>query len=241
VGDNLEVEQDVELAVRADQGEATVAIAAEKLGVSPGCGCQHPNFGKLDWTGIALPSQGFRLGVTAAPADNVSAGIWQLTAMAPDVDRIAWYAGPYATLEMRVTVNRHGRSLRLFDGRTTFLQVVRAGPVEVEQDRRFPYAALLPAAGGETTTLSRSPARPGRGGSLDVESSAPSRDAVEIPRKGTFGLGLDVNQRGPMIDVIGRTTFRIGRAGDSQIYAGKQLIRGVLPNDEVTVRLRTPY
>lgn len=242
IGENLKVEQDVELAVSADQGEATVAIAAEESGVSPGCGCQHPNFGKLDWTGLALPSEGFRLGVTAAPADNVSEGLWQLTAMAPDAGPIGWYASPYATLEMRVTVNREGRSLRLFDGRTTFLQTVSVAPVQVEQDRRFPYAALLPAAGGETTTISRSPARPGGGGLLDVDSTSPSRDSwVKIRRNGPRGLGVDVNQRGPMIDVIGPTTFRIERAGSSQIYAGKQLLRGVLPNDEVTIRLRTPY
>lgn len=239
VGENLKVEQDVELAISADQGEATVAIAAEESGVSPGCGCQHPNFGKLDWTGLALPSEGFRLGVAAAPADNVSGGLWQLTAMAPDAGRIDWYAAPYATLDMRVTVNREGRSLRLFDGRTTFLQVIGGAPVEVEQDRRFPYAALLPAAGGETTTISRSPARPGGGGSLDVDTSAPRRDA-DFGNDISDG-GVEVTQRGPMIDVIGPTTFRIERAESSQIYAGKQLIRGVLPNDEVTVRLRTPY
>lgn len=242
IGENLKVEQDVELVVSADQGEATVAIAAEESGVSPGCGCQHPNFGKLDWTGLALPSESFRLGVTAAPADNVSEGLWQLTAMAPDAGPIGWYASPYATLEMRVTVNREGRSLLLFDGRTTFLQVVSVAPVQVEQDRRFPYAALLPAAGGETTTISRSPARPGGGGLLDVNSTAPSRDSwANIRRNGPRGLGVDANQRGPMIDVIGPTTFRIQRAGGSQIYAGKQLLRGVLPNDEVTIRLRTPY
>jgi len=241
IGENLKVEQDVELAVSADQGEATVAIAGEKLGVSPGCGCQNPKFGELNWTGLALPSERFRLGVTAAPADNVSGGLWQLTAMAPDADVIDWYASPYATLEMRVMVNRDGRPFRLFDGRTTFLQVIGAGPVEVEQDRRFPYAALLPAAGGETTAISRSPVRPGAGGSLEVRSSAPGRDAVAIPRNGTYGLGIDVTQRGPMIDVIGPTTFRIKRAGNSQIYAGKQLIRGVRSGDKVTVQLRTPY
>jgi hypothetical protein len=125
----------------------------------------------------------------------------------------------------------------LFDGRTTFLQMIGVSPVEVEQDRRFPYAALLPAAGGETTAGSHSPVRPGEGGSLDIASSTPSRDMVH----NISSWAIDVIQRGPMIDVLGSTTFRIKRAGDFQIYAGKKLIRGVLPSDEVTVRLRTPY
>jgi hypothetical protein len=236
-GENFSVEQDVELAVSADQGEATVAIVADKKGVSPACGCQNPEAGKLNWTGLALPSEGFRLDVTAAEADNVPRGLWQLTALAPRVHVIDWYAAPYATLEMRVTVTRAGRRLRLFDDRTTFLQMIGVGPVEVEQDRRFPYAALLPAAGGETTAGSRSPVRPGEGGSLDIASSTPSRDMVHD----ISSWDIDVIQRGPMIDVLGSTTFRIKRAGNFQIYAGKQLIRGVLPTDEVTVRLQTPY
>ena len=125
VGENVGVEQDVELAVTADQGEATVAIAGEKFGVSPGCGCQNPEGGDLDWTGLALPSKGFRLGVEAEPAENVAEGTWQLTALAPDTDHIDWYASPYATLEMRVTVSRGGLDMRLFEGRTTFLQLIR--------------------------------------------------------------------------------------------------------------------
>jgi hypothetical protein len=242
IGENFKVEQDVELAISADQGEATVAIAGEKFGVSPGCGCQNPEAGDLDWTGLALPSESFRLDVAAAPGDNVANGAWQLTAMAPDADHIDWYAAPYATLEMRVTVNRGGVDLRLFEGRTTFLQLVGTGPIEVEQDPRFPYAALLPAAGGETTAISRAPVRPGAGGSLDIASSAPDREPVVLPRSGhASDMGIDATQRGPMIDVIGPTAFRIERAEGSQIYAGKQLIRGVRPGDEVTVRLRTPY
>lgn len=242
IGENVKLEQDVELAVSADQGEATVAIAARKFGVSPGCGCQNPEGGDLDWTGLALPSESFQLGVTAAAADNVAQGVWQLTAMAPDADHIDWYAAPYATLEMRVTVDRGGRNLRLFEDHTTFLQLIGTRPIGVEQDPRFPYAALLPAAGGETTAISRAPVRPGAGGSLDVASSAPSREWVTFPRNGyRSDLSNDVTQRGPMIDVIGPTTFRIERAGGFQIYAGKQLIRGIRPSDEVTVRLRTPY
>jgi hypothetical protein len=242
IGENVKIEQDVELAISADQGEATVAIAGEKFGVSPGCGCQNPEAGDLDWTGLALPSEGFRLGVAAGPADDVAEGAWQLTAMAPDADHIDWYASPYATLEMRVTVNRGGLDLRLFEGRTTFLQLIGTRPIEVAQDRRFPYAALLPASGGETTAISRAPVRPGAGGSLDITSSAPDREPVALPRGGyDSDLGIDATQRGPMIDVLGATSFRIGRAGDSQIYAGKQLIRGILPGDEVTVWLRTPY
>ncbi len=241
IGEDVGVEQDVELAISADQGKATVAIAGERFGVSPGCGCQNPEGGDLDWTGLALPSEGFRLGVTAAPADNVSEGVWQLTAMAPEADVIDWYAAPYATVEMRATVHRGGHALRLFDGRTTFLSLIGAGPVQVEQDRRFPYAALLPAAGGETTTTSRSPVRPGAGGSLDIATSTPGREAETPPLRSFDGMGIDSTQRGPMIDVIGPTTFRIERAGGLQIYAGKQLIPGVLPRDEVTVRLRTPY
>lgn len=239
IGENFAVEKDVELAISADQGKATVAIAAEKWGVSPGCGCQNPEGGDLNWTGLALPSQGFRLEVTAAPADNVSRGVWQLTAMAPEADVIDWYAGPYATLEMRVTVDRGGRRLRLFDARTTFLLVIGKGPVAVEQDRHFPYAALLPAAGGETTAISHSPVRPGAGGSLDIGSSAPTREAVVFT--GSDVEKIDATQRGPMIDVLGVTTFHIERAGDSQIYAGKQLLRGIRADDEVTVRVRSPY
>jgi hypothetical protein len=243
IGKNVGVEQGVELAVRADQGEATVAIAGEKFGVSPGCGCQNPESGNLDWTGLALPSESFQLGVTAAAADNVAKGVWQLTAMAPDPDHIDWYASPYATLEMQVTVNRGGRDLRLFEGRTTFLQLIGTRPIEVEQDRRFPYAALLPAAGGETKAISRAPARPGAGGSLEIASSAPSREPVRLPSPSGYesDLSIEATQRGPMIDVLGATTFRMRLAGDSQIYAGKQLIQGILPGDGVTVRVRTPY
>lgn len=243
IGENVKVERDVELAVSADQGEATVAIAGEKFGVSPGCGCQNPEGGNLDWTGLALPSESFQLGVTAAAADNVAKGIWQLTAMAPDPDHIDWYAGPYVTLEMQVTVNRGGLDLRVFEGRTTFLQLIGTSPLEVEQDRRFPYAALLPAAGGETTAISRAPVRPGAGGSLDIASSAPNRESVRLPSPSGYesDLSIEATQRGPMIDVLGATTFRMQQMGDSQIYAGKHLIRGILPVDEVTVRVRTPY
>jgi hypothetical protein len=242
IGENVGVEQDVELAVTADQGEATVAIAGEKFGVSPGCGCQNPEGGDLDWTGLALPSKGFRLGVEAEPAENVAEGTWQLTALAPNTDHIDWYASPYATLEMRVTVSRGGLDMRLFEGRTTFLQLIRTGSIGVEQDPRFPYAALLPAASGETTAISRAPVRPGAGGLLDLASSAPSREWVDLARSDyRSDLSIDATQRGPMIDVIGPTTFRIGRAEGSQVYAGKQLIRGIRPSDEVTVRLRTPY
>jgi|GEM_PF-5755680 len=242
IGKNVGVEQEVELVLSADQGEARVAIAGEKFGASPACGCQNPEGGDLDWTGLALPSEKFQLGVEAAPAANVAEGTWQLTAMAPDTDHIDWYASPYATLKMRVTVNRGDLDLRLFEGRTTFLQLIGTRPIGVEQDPRFPYAALLPAAGGETTAISRAPVRPGAGGSLDVASSAASREWVDLGRSGyRSDLSIDTTQRGPMIDVIGPTAFRIGRAEGSQIYAGKQRIRGIRPSDEATVRLRTPY
>jgi hypothetical protein len=242
VGGNYPVEQDVELAVSADQGEATMAIAAEKFGVSPGCGCQNPEGGDLDWTGLALPSERFRLGVEAKPASNVAKGVWHLTVMAPDADHIDWYAAPYATIEMRVTVHRRGLDRRLFEGRTSLLEMIGTAPIWVEQDPQFPYAALLPAAGGETTAISRAPVRPGAGGSLDLASFAPSRGWVTFPRGvDNSEMSIDATQRGPMVDVIGPTTFTLGRAEGAQIYAGQKLIRGIRPSDRVTVRLWTPY
>ena len=238
---HLSVDQGVELSVRADQGMAAVKIASEPYGVSPGCGCQNPRYGKLNWTGLALPSWRFRLGVSAQPSPGIPKGLWQMTAMAPDIDKIDWYASPYAILEVQVVASRNGRAVTLFSGPTTFLDVAGTQPIYIEQDKRFPYAALLPGFGGETTVTSTSAVRPGHGGSLFVDSEVGSHEEAKIGREGITKPEPELTQRGPMIDIIGRSTFRLPKLAKSVVYVGKKQVTGLRPNDRVTIRVHTPY
>ena len=210
VGEHLSVSKEVELNVTADQGKATIAIAADANGISPGCGCLEPAFGKEPWSGLSLPSLGFDLDVDAKPSREVAADEWQMTAMAPALDTIDWFAAPDQTVDLRVTVVRGEHHVQFFAGRTTFLDVITSRAIDVEQDQRYPYAALLPADGGATTVQSESPSRPQDGGSMTIASTAPAQGWAIPPRDGNYLNNVSLTHHGPMIDVIGRTvTFRL--------------------------------
>lgn len=240
IGQRASVVDEIELNVVADSGAATIGLAPQLNGVSPACGCMDPRFGKLPWSGLAIPSTYFDLGIDTGPAAGFEPHEWQLTVLQPRQDIIDWLAAPEQTLLMNVTVLRHGWFTRLFEGRATFLDMVMSQPVEVEQDQRFPYAALLPGGNGSTTVRSESPPRPNEGGFLQIESNAPERPHWAISN-GEYWRSPEMTLRGPMLDVIGRTRFRIDRAGDTELFAGEHQILGIRPSDRVEVSLRTPY
>ena len=231
-------DRDLELIAFAEPGEASLEIKAEPTALSPLCGCLRKSpllFQRR--SGIAIPSRLFSLGVTALSSGDVRDETWQLTAMAPEIEPINWVAPPVQTVAMQVLVERDGRLLRLFHGRVTFLEVVGKGPMEVVQDPKFPYAAVLPAYRGSTDITSQPSSREGGGGSLDIDTWTPSRDWVEPG----YGRSLDALQRGPMVDLLGMTTFYLGRLGRSRIYAGLMPVPGLRRDDAVTIKVRAAF
>ena len=238
LGHRLGQNRDLDLIASAQPGEASLEIKGEPTALSPLCGCLRNGPLLLQRrTGVAIPSRHFSLGVTALSSGDVKDETWQLTAMAPDIEPINWFASPVQTVAMTVIVNRNGHLLRLFHGRVTFLEVVGKGPMKVVQDQKFPYAAVLPAYGGSTDFTSQLPPREGVGGSLNIDTWAPSRDWV-TPHD---GRSLNALQRGPMIDLLGTTTFRLGQLGRSRVYAGLMPVRGIRPNDAVTIKIKSAF
>jgi hypothetical protein len=242
IGRDVSMTRKLDLSVRADQGRTSLALAPELNAVSPGCGCADPQFGELAWYGMSIPSEGFDLNVASRPARDVDRHRWALEALAPEQDIVDWYQSPVHSLAMRVVAERNEHRVTLFAGRVSHLVLVARGSVTVEQSRRNPYAALLPAANGVTSFDSEAGARADEGGLVQVHSDAPARSSADAIFNPNFHGTPDVQQRGPMIDVLGPTVhLRVEDATGASVQAGLRAIPGVRRGDSLDITLSTPF
>jgi len=212
--------------------------------MSPGCGCLDPAFSAHEWFGMSLPSTGFDMNVSSAPSEELDGKRWTFTALSPELAPIDWYESPNHTIQMRVEAGVPRRVL--FSGRTTYSLAVLDREVHVRYGSRYPYAALLPAAGAPVEFHSAPNSRPEFGSEMYIDAFAPARkgwtDIAEIDSESEYRARTDLVQRGPMVDVLG-PEVRIGfsASADSDLYAGYKRIEGMRPGEPVVVTLKTPY
>lgn len=239
------VNKPVELEATAEPGTTRVLLSgSERRPMSPGCGCLDPAFGAHEWFGMSIPSTGFDMQVLSAPSDQLDGDRWALTALSPDLAPLDWYESPNHTVNMRVEAGSSRRVL--FAGRTTYSLVVLDTQVHVRYGRRFPYAALLPAADGSVEFNSKPYSRPEFGSEMNIRASAPAREGwseiEEIDSEGEYRARTDLTQHGPMVDVLGPVVrIAFSASTDSDLYAGYERIEGMRPGEPVVVTLRTPY
>jgi hypothetical protein len=237
---SVAVDHKVELAIRATEGRAAVSLDAQANAMSPGCGCLDPSFGAHPWYGFGLPSTSFDLDVLTQGVSGIDPRRWALTALAPGLEPIDWYGGPDHTLDMRVRVRRGGHAQLAFAGRVEFMLMLARGVVTVDHGARFPYAAVMPGAGGLTQFASARGSREEFGSAMRIVSSVPARpsDDVIFHKRPTVAQ----LQRGPMIDVLGpRIVFTTDHVRDLDLYAGLERLPRLRDADEVEVTLRTPF
>src|SRR5436305_3674905 len=174
----------VELQSVADPGTTRLRLGDHELRpMSPGCGCRDPSWGEHEWFGLNLPSTGFEMSLSSQPSERSDGRRWGLTAMSPELGPIDWMESPNHTIYMTVTAGyRHQRVL--FAGRTTYSLILGHRKVHVSYGGRFPYAAVLPAAGGPVELESQPNSRRDFGSVMDVTASAPDRP--ELPDESTI-------------------------------------------------------
>lgn len=230
----------VDLQLKAGQGTSTFSLAPESDAVSPGCGCPHPEWGKHPWEGMSVPSRGFRLDVDSEPSDEIDPELWSLTAMAPNTGAIDWYGGPNRALWIVVEAHKPSGWWRtLFYGATSYFMLWTPNPVSVRQSREFPYAAVLPAAGGSTTFTAHEPSRDQWAGTVDVSTTTPSRSAANLVDASS---DTNISQRGPMIDVLGpELTLSTRNSKQLRLWAGQKEITRAHPGQHITVKIYTPF
>jgi hypothetical protein len=239
VGTKLSSDKPVEFDFTSEPGKTTIGLASEPHAVSPGCGCMYPDFGKLPWYGMSVPSDRFDLGVAASDY-SVDPHLWALTAMAPGPDETNWLGVPTQSLQMKVMVYRNGRQRTIFNKRATHFVLWTHHRVEVTQPPHNPYAAVLPAANGSTTFRSHEASRSELGGSIDISTSTPERPT--FVSSGPDHLNPEMMQRGPMIDVLGpRIRFSTRYSRGLRLWAALHEIKGFKPGDLVTVVMRVPF
>jgi hypothetical protein len=266
VGSKHAVNTQLEATLTGDQGTTRVRLKTETNPVSPGCGCMEPAFGTLAWYGMAVPSDGFELSVD--PPKRASTR-WALEGIAPGQDVVDWLGAPDHSLEMEVVGYVEEQRVRLFKGRVAYFLLLADHAVRVSQPEKNPYAALLPAAEGETTFKSRDASRSGCCGRLDVSSTAPASPALTglLQTGGEAGASNKSHlpappehteeegefepapppprfrQRGPMIDVLGpKLTFEFeGEHRHPTVWAGLQQIPVPQNAENVEVKVTTPY
>jgi hypothetical protein len=232
--------QQAEFDLLAEAGKTTISLYSKSDEISPGCGCLAPEFGRHPWVGMSLPSAGFDLGVVDQGGAGIDEGLWSLTMMQPDVAPTDWYSPPVESIRTKVEIQRRGESRRLFSGRTTYLVAWSDRRIGVEQSRTNPYAAILPAAGGQTTVSSREASRSQRGGALDLSAEAPER-----PHSCT-GYSESSNQdcalRGPMVDLLGPTErFTIPITNRLRLWTGMQEVGGLGRGGTLTISVTVPF
>lgn len=232
--------QHVELDLKAGQGTTSFSLAPEKEAVSPGCGCPHPEWGKHRWEGMSVPSMGFHLNVEPQPSDEIEPELWSLTAMAPNTGPIDWYGEPNRAIWIDVEAHKpNGWWRTLFYGATSYFMLWTPEAVTVRQSQKYPYAAVLPAAGGSTTFTSHEPSRTQWSAVVDLSTSVPPRASVD-PENAQ--LATEISQRGPMIDVLGPDlTLSTRYSKQSRLWAGQKEIKRAHPGQRVTIRIYTPF
>jgi hypothetical protein len=241
IGSDISEPQRVELNLRAGQGDTKIALATERKATSPGCGCLDPAFGQLPWFGMSIPSEGFDLSVSSDSGHNVDTARWALTAMAPDIGPVNWYGVPTHSLKMQVIVHRNGRAKTIFNSRTVHFVVITDKPVRVRQPQRYPYTALIPAAGGESEFRIHPASRPQWGGVVDAETDAPARGSAGRIFRGNYSAPR-LTERGPMIDVLGPVVrFELDASSANRIWAGNKRLLGLSSKDQVEIRMTTPF
>lgn len=239
------VSKPIEIEATSEPGPTRVVLSdSVQRPMSPGCGCFDPSFGAHEWFGMSLPSTGFDMDVVASSGNDFDGNRWTLTAMSPEMGPIDWYEDPNHTISMRVEAGAPRRTV--FSGRTTYLLGVFDQDVHVRYGRRFPYAALLPAAGSPVEFDSTPGSRPEFGSEMYVKASAPERggwsEVLKVDSESEYLSRTDLTQRGPMVDVLG-PEMRIGfsASDDADLYAGYRRIEGIHRGEPVVVTLRTPF
>jgi hypothetical protein len=247
VAQTYSVTKTVEIAAVAEPGSATVRLNDDVRPMSPGCGCFDPSSGKLDWFGMNLPSTGFSLDTVADTSSGVDGKQWALTAMSPSVQPLDWYADPGHSLYMEVIAEGPDRHEVLYFGRTSHALIVSEEKVRVQYGQPYPYAALLPAAGGSVSFDSEPPVRAGFGTRMGVSAEAPARDSLsqsvgQIQAEPDYRQRTDLTLRGPAVDVLGpRVSISLPAGRRAEIYAGLQPVEGLHRGERTTVVLRTPF
>jgi hypothetical protein len=146
-----------------------------------------------------------------------------------------------------VRAGKSGQRRTLFSGRTTYPLILTDGVVNVGHGRRYPYAALLPAAGGPVEIDAMPGSRAEFGSSMRVRAAGPERgDAYDFfderMTDKEYRWRTEYNQRGPMIDVLGPTVhFSIPATDDLKVFAAYRRIEGIRPDEPVSIKLRTPF
>lgn len=233
----------VQLELVSDQGQSSVRLSPDVAKVmSPGCGCKDPRTGRWPWFGMGIPAERFTLDGQMNQDRAFDGRTWQITAMVPPLDYVDWYSGSPHSLEMSAKIVRNGQTVWSHRGRFAYFDVVTDSPIRVSQSPRYPYAALIPAAGGETHFRSRQSPSQNLRGRLTVDTSVPARafdrNGGNKPRDPLSNL------RGPVIDVIGSTTkLRVRADRQTQLHGGAAPFLN-LPfrkGDLLTVTVRTPF
>ena len=160
-------DRSVEITLRARPGAASVELRRDLAGgMSPACGCADPAFAERFgsrahlWIGHTIPTNGFELGFAGGRE-------WSLDALNPGTGEVVkWFADPSQPIRVHAEYRSIGNRKVLFSGRTSELKLIGLlGSVSVSLDKSKPYAALVPASGGEIKFASRPAARPSQGAS----------------------------------------------------------------------------
>ncbi len=241
------VTKPIELQAISEAGATRVELSDEELTpMSPGCGCLDPSFGAHEWFGMNLPSSRFDMKLISHSSDALEGKRWGLTALSPELAPIDWFESPNHSLSMRVVAYGGDRRRTLFKGRTTYPLILTEDEVEVDYGKRFPYAALLPGAGGSVEFGSEPGSRPAFGSVMDVRAYAPSRDEIpedlKVESEREYRSHTEVTQRGPMVDVLGPVVhLTVPTSRTLDLFAGYRQIKGFGFSDWITITLRTPY
>jgi hypothetical protein len=244
---SFNVTKPIELQAISEAGATRVELSDEELRpMSPGCGCLDPSFGAHEWFGMNLPSSRFDMKLISHSSDKLEGKRWGLTALSPELAPIDWFESPNHSLAMSAVAYGGDRRRVLFKGRTTYPLILTEDEIEVSYGKRFPYAALLPGAGGAVEFNSEQSSRPEFGSVMDVRAFAPARDEIPASLKfrseREYRSHTEITQRGPMVDVLGpvvHLTIPTGR--NLRLFAGYRPITGFRSSDWITITLRTPY
>jgi hypothetical protein len=237
----IPAEETVEFRLKADKGTTSFQLLAEDDALSPACGCPAPEQGEQHWLGMSLPSMGFDLDVAGEPSDEVAEHLWSLTAFSPNIGPIDWYGPPSRAVTLLAYAIHPGgkQGSYLYMGPASHLVVWSDKKVTVRQPRNEPYAAILPAAGGTTSFSSHEAPRAQWGTRMNVTTTAPERPAVDL------AIGeedVEILQRGPMVDVLGRSVdFIVRYTNRTRIWAASRLLTGARPGDRVAIVVMTPH
>lgn len=241
------VTKPIELQAISEAGTTRVELSDDELSpMSPGCGCLDPSFGAHEWFGMNLPSTRFDMKLISHSSDELEGKRWGLTALSPELAPIDWFESPNHSLLMRAVAYGGDRRRVLFKGRTTYPLILTEDEIEVSYGKRFPYAALLPSAGGPVEFDSEPRSRPEFGSVMDVRAFAPERDEIpedlKIKSEREYRSHTEVTQRGPMVDVLGPVVhLTVPTSRNLDLFAGYRHIRGFSFSDWITITLRTPY